>query len=700
MRILLFLFVISFLPCGGQSLFHNLLTNRLDSDYQAYLTYISGTLSQPLPSQGVQSAQNKFVTDMKSAGLWSRLKTGYFFHAGSLAGACRVNIKDPSTYLLTVSGSPFFFEGMGTRSSLNGYFNQPFKSDEYSGIQTDLTSVQGISNYEEYDVIAQANFSQGMRMNAAGTSVFATYPKYDASLGYFYHGTASVSFANTDQHEGIYTLTYNGTQSVMYRNGAKTTATNTPIAPGISINRFILSYNNATVNGGTTPSTFYDRYVWGDFLFDRFTDADELAFRTILTNYKNSLDIGYGFSLEQSSYCWFASPMSVYHSGSNKSWFGQVHRAPADAGYTQYIFQRDHTTGVLSGFKLGTVNQQDDHNEPGILIRSSDSKLIAVYSEHSGTLIRWRISTNATDGTAWGAQSTIDPSAGVRLYTYPSIFQVSNGDIYIFYRGNRVDGTLLPYWYFIKSTDGGATFGAETEFWHNTYVNIYQDPNDSDILQFVASINPSDAPAPYNSAPFVGSFYFDGGANTWHKTDGTSAGALPLENADVTQLLSETLPEDVWFEDIIVDSNGYPRVLMVYYPDYTTTPEIKHRYYTEWNGSAWSTPYDMGQVMSKSISSGGSPTLLVEIYTGGANFDPDNPDIFYGSFQVGSRMEMFKYQRISASSFSSTQITFNSAYDQWRPFVTKAPNRNLSWLGLISYQNYLIYNQVLVIKNK
>lgn len=678
----------------------NVVSEPFDTDYQDYLDYISGTLGEPLPPTYVQVAENSLILELKASAqnFWTRLKSGYFLHSGSLNGACRVNFKNPATYLLTVGGSPFFYEGMGTRSSANGYFNQPFKSDEYVGIHTDLTCVQCVSNYEEWDSVALTSFSHGMRMNSAGTASFAHYPKYDASLGYFYHSTGSTSFSNTTSHEGIYTLTYNGTQSVIYRDGVKTTVTNSPSAPNISINRFILSLNNAASSGGTTPTTFYDRFVWGDFLFDRFTDADESALRTILNTYKTALDIGYGFTLGLASNCWFANPMTVYHSGSNKSWIGQVHQG-ITGGYSQYIMQRNHTTGVVNVFDLGTVDQQDDHNEPGILVRASDSKLIAVYAEHSGTLIRWRISTNATDATAWGAQSTINPSSSVRLYTYPSIFQVTNGDIYVFYRGNRLDGTLLPYWYFIKSTDAGVTFGAETEFWHNTYINIYQDPNDADILHFVGGNNPSDAPAPYNSPPFVGHFYFDAGANTWHKSDGTSAGSLPLLNASVTQLLSKTLPENCWFEDIIVDSNGYPRILMIYYPDYTNDVNRKRRYYTEWNGTSWTTIYDMGEVMNKSISTGGTP-LLVQIYTGCANFDPSNPDIIYASKQVGSRMEIFKMERINSSNFSEVAVTTNSTYDQWRPVVTKAPNRNLFWLSILRYENYLVYIQFLVNKTK
>lgn len=662
--------------------FHNLLTTKRDTDYQAYLNYIQDTLAEPLPSQRVQIAQNRLVKALKAASLWTRMKTGYFFHAGSLNGACRVNLKNPATYLLTVGGSPFFYRGMGTRSSSNGYFDQPFKSDEYSGIETDLTVVQCMSNWNEWDDVALTSFSSGMRMNSAGTAFMTLYPKYNTTQGFFRHGSTEGTFTNTDSHQGIYVLTYNGTQSVLYRNGTKTTQTNSPAAPNISINRLILSLNNHATSGGVTALTFYDKYVWGDFLFDRFNDTDESTLRAILTAYELECAVGQGFTLDAASHCWFANPTALYHASSNKSWIGQVHRSPSDTTqYFQYIVEFDHTIGGIVATKLGTLHEHDDHNEPSILRRASDGRLVVAYTEHAraGSPIRWRVSVGVNSSVNWNAQQTIDPSGGVRTYTYPSIFQVTNGDIYIFYRGTDA---FDAWWYYIKSTDNAATFGAETRFWDNSYLNIAQNNTNKDFIHFVGSVHANETADP----SVVSHFYFNAGAGTWHKSDGTDITSLiPFVDADVTPIFTNTNPERGWFEDLILDSSGNPRVLLLYYPDITTTAEIKHRYYTEWNGSAWTTPYDMGQVMSKNI---GTETL-VNTYAGGSNFDPANPDRFFVSDQVGSTMEIFKMTRISHNNFEKVQITFDSQYDNWRPVVSGAPTNNVWWLSKVLYPTYM-----------
>ena len=477
-------------------------------------------------------------------------------------------------------------------------------------------------------------------------------------------------------------MTYNGTQSVMYRNGTKTTNTNTPSAPNISINRFILSLNNASSSGGTTALTFYDKYMWGDFLFDRFNDADELALRTILNAYAIEAAVGQGFSLDLASHCWFANPTALYNAGAGKSWIGQVHSAPSDAGsYFQHIVQRNHSTGAITTFKLGTTAQHDDHNEPTFIVRASDNKLVVTYTKHAttGESIHWRISSSATEIGAFGAEQSIDPSAGVRTYTYPSIFQVTNGDIYIFYRGTDA---LDAWWYYIKSTDNAVSFGAETRFWDDSYMNIVQNQSNKNLIHFVGSVHANETADP----SIVSHFYYNAsGSGTWHKSDGTDITAnIPFTDGEVTNIFTNTNPQRGWFEDIALDTNGYPRVLLLYYPDITSTPQIKHRYYTEWNGSAWTTPYDMGETMSKNI---GTDTL-VNTYNGGSNFDPANTDRFFVSDQVGSTMEIFKMERLSHNSFRKTQITFDSTYDNWRPVVSGAPDANLWWLSKVIYPFY------------
>lgn len=389
--------------------------------------------------------------------------------------------------------------------------------------------------------------------------------------------------------------------------------------------------------------------------------------------------------LRYTAYCWFSRPKALYNAGLNKTWIGQQHNN--GTGYSHNIVTLNNATGVVSTFKIGTVLELDDHDEPTILARASDNKLFTCYSEHAGPLIRYRLSTNALDASAWGAETAISPN-GTNTYTYSSCFQVVNGDIYIFYRDTDL---LKARWCYIKSTDGGVNFGTFTQYSADegtgaTYNLIYQNKTNKDIIHFIGSPHPNEGLA--NNK--VIHFYFNAGTDTWHKSDGTDITAdLPLEYPDATTIFAKTDPEQVWIESIMLDSNGYPRVLMTYFPDIDTNFKLKYLYYTEWNGSSWSTPYEIHKSLDRDISSG-NPRGEIS-YPPLSCFDRGNINRIIACKEVGGVCEVFLITRISANNFTSVQITSGSTVDQWRPFTTEATKRNVFWLNK---EIYLSYNGV------
>lgn len=462
---------------------------------------------------------------------------------------------------------------------------------------------------------------------------------------------------------------------------AEVTATTiAPVAPNLSINRFILSFNSAGTANGTTPATFYTKAIAADFLFNRFNDTDESNFRTGFNTY--ILPTIGTKRIQNAFHCWFSEGRAIYHAGSNKTWIGQVH-GPSNANYYQYIFELNNTTGVITKFQLGTRSEKDDHNEPSILIRASDSKLFACYTEHAlaGSPIRYRISTNALDASAWGSELTKDPDgAGNHTFTYATCYQVTNGDIYIFYRDTDL---VAARWSYIKSTDNGVTFGSQNYFFDKPYLNSFQDPNNANLIHFAGSMHPNEFTTPNT----VGHFYFNAGAGTWHKSDGTNVTAnLPLTDPNVTAIFTNTHPDQGWIEDIMVDGSGYPRVLMTYYPDVVATPILKFLYYSEWNGSAWSTPYEVHQSVNKNMG----VQTLVNTYPPLATFDRGDINRIFCGKQVGTgNTEIFMLTRLSASSFTSEQKTSNSGHDQWRPFTVASPVNNVFWTDKVYYDTYL-----------
>lgn len=683
-------------------LFYQAQGNTFNTFYQDYLDQIIANGEKPGPFN-IQAAQNRFVNNLVISGLWTRMKTGYFFHTGSI-GAGLVNLKAPSTYQITIEQQtaivPIFLQGVGTRVGATGYFNQPFKSNEYAGIESDLTVIQYMP-YEpfgsEYPVNA---FACGFDVTAAaGTDrQIAILPFTAAGTGNHRRATGTAHTFTSNTHQGLYVATYDGANAVMYKDGTKTSAAVTPIAPNNSINRFIFAAND-----DGSPLTRYARLIAADFLFDRFDDTDEATFRSIWTDYITEININFQYVAEYASHCWFTRNKSAYDAGTNLSWMGQCHNDAFNVNaYSQYIIQIDNDTNTLSKFKLGTVTQQDDHNEPSIVIRASDSRLFCIYSEHGGAVLRWRISTNPLDASAWGAEQTLDPEGNTtHVYTYPSAFEAANGDIFVFYRAQDIPG--VNGWAYSKSTDGGATFSGYTAITSITYSAIAQDPNNKDILHFITTYHPDDA-APTNN--YVSHFYFDCSTETLHQSDGTDVTAnIPLDHTDMTTIYTALIAsnEDCWLEDIIVDGSGNPRVLFTLIPDMPTAL-LKDEYYSEWNGSAWSTPHLLHRSATHYMETELLATNLQSIwYAPNGSFDRANPNRIFSSVETagyfGDVCEIWELNRLSSSNFTRLQRTFNSDKDQWRPFTIESPTNNVFWLNKFYYDHWLdLYFQTLVLR--
>lgn len=258
-------------------------SSTLDASVQSWLAQIASD-GGTTPSATVQTALSDFVTTLKSNGLWDRMKTGYIFHSGDTTVG-RVNLKSPSTYKNTIAGTLQFSESNGTRSNgTTGYFDQPFKSDEYSGIQSDLTAIQYVS---QSNTTGATLSSHGFR-TTSGANYFRLIP-YNGTRVSWYPFTSAQNGELTGNHKGLLIHTYDGSNYVCYKDGNKTSIAGAVAAPGISVNRYILALNNAT--SGSAPLQFYTSYVAVDFLFDRFNDTDESNFRTAFNTYKTAVSL-------------------------------------------------------------------------------------------------------------------------------------------------------------------------------------------------------------------------------------------------------------------------------------------------------------------------------------------------------------------------------------------------------------------------
>lgn len=258
----------------------------------SYQANVSAWLAQGIadggtpPSSTVLNALSVWMNYLDSVGLGpsgSRLKTLNILHAGSKEFA-KLNLKNPATYKYVESGTVTFSEGNGCRSASSSYFSQPFKSDEYPTLHTDLT----MGCYVSESSTAFASVAPfGFKTNSGGTyRILRTL--INGTQGDRFTNSTSNVFANTN-HKGSYIQTYNSATARIYKDGVVTQNSPTVVASNISIDRLILAYNDA--NAGITAAGHFPRYVAIDFMADSFSNTDAANWETGLNAYKTAVSL-------------------------------------------------------------------------------------------------------------------------------------------------------------------------------------------------------------------------------------------------------------------------------------------------------------------------------------------------------------------------------------------------------------------------
>lgn len=221
---------------------------------------------------------------------------------------------------------------------------------------------------------------------------------------------------------------------------------------------------------------------------------------------------------------------AAYYNG--KTYFGYC--APSGeihvASYDHTSYAVTISPAIITGFA------SDTHNGPSVLVRSSDHKIVIAVGSHTTGIMYRAISTNAEDVSAWGSATNINSSLGATYVSYANLFQLSgeSGKIYLFYRDNSTGAVVDAKLVFSTSTDGGATWAAQT--------TLYTPPSgrapywsiDSDSVSRI-DFAVTDGAVINNTVANLYHFYYTGGA--YFKSDGTLITAgLPLAASNMTQI--------------------------------------------------------------------------------------------------------------------------------------------------------------------
>lgn len=269
---------------------------------------VARTLGYTLPTPQQLQAYNNFLKYLNSVGLLTRMKTGNIYGFGSIEFGT-LNLANPLTYqhtspdLSSVLYTPI--SGVKSAGSGNSYINTRWRSNEYSGIELDLTTIVSIS--ESSTAFSVSKSVYGVRPLAASSATLNLLrPLTTASAGTRAHYAANDNFSNTD-HRGLYINTYNGTQAVLYKDytlttGIRDTQVVTPTAPDLANFELLLARNSSGVNGGLTVAEFYDINTSCHFRFDRYSDQDAINFKTGWDQFRS--DVGLLFLMDSTLVNW------------------------------------------------------------------------------------------------------------------------------------------------------------------------------------------------------------------------------------------------------------------------------------------------------------------------------------------------------------------------------------------------------------
>lgn len=326
---------------------------------------------------------------------------------------------------------------------------------------------------------------------------------------------------------------------------------------------------------------------------------------------------------------WFTGPIAI-DTGS------KTHTITVNTDGDIEVHQLVHSTGVVTTTELNATFQANDH-APCSLVERSDGKLIAFYTEvATGTGIKYRISTNADDSTAWGTEQTL----GSAVHSYAKAIRLSaegtgSGRIYVFTR--TPTGTKRQQYYY--SDDDGATWSSVVDLGRAIVSTDLSyavfSSNGTDRIDIFWSIVNSGSP---NNREDVYHCYFQD--QETFLSDGTSiataASGFPMtvEN-DCTKVYDTATNDEAWVWDCVTDGDQ-PAVVFATFPNRSTD----HDYY--W--AKYDSTNDDWNDLYKVVDAGGliaSPTSGENHYSSGVCFDGDDPDALYcsiGTYEDGNRI--------------------------------------------------------------
>jgi hypothetical protein len=383
--------------------------------------------------------------------------------------------------------------------------------------------------------------------------------------------------------------------------------------------------------------------------------------------------------INSGGWTWYNEPRAVCYAGTTRKLY--VGNLLMKAGGDVAVTSIDLASGARRSFTLAENLQADDHNNPAFIVRP-DGRLIAFYSAHGDTAIRWRISTNPEDVTAWGSEQTISEPDTT---SYANVFMLSSESnrIYLLHRRQVTDGINGHKPHIRWSDDNGATFSSPLPVFYGAtglrvggvggsrpYVR-YASNNAGRIHVCASSGHPRSTDETPASTCHMWHWYMEGG--NFYKSDGTlirSVASLgttgPLAEAEVTKIFDADTDSagdgNAWPYSIELDGSGRP---VVTFGAFVAAADNRY-WYARWTGSAW----DKHEILA---SQGTIPSDGVEQqYAGLCVVDPRNTNRIWVSKQTDATA-VWEIERWTTAdggaNWDKVAVTTTSATKNVRPYV-------------------------------
>ena len=341
--------------------------------------------------------------------------------------------------------------------------------------------------------------------------------------------------------------------------------------------------------------------------------------------------------------------------------------------------------------------EQDDHNNPGLLVLP-DGRYLAAYSKHNQEpRMFYRVSKEPGNPFDWGPIiEFVTPgnkgnwTGDNFTYANPIRLAAENGRIYLLHRGVSQDPNYLysddnaQSWHY-----GGRLFIGRNGY--SPYTKYAS--NGRDTIHFVGT---EDHPRNYDNSLYHG---FIRGGNV-HLSDGKVLAPLATSSNttihawDLTRVYQGGPSNVAWMADIHLDDKERPVILFTIQVDGAGLPKGKggmdHRFcYARWDGSRW-------QVQE--IAHAGRRLYPGEDdYTGLGAIDPQNTSVVYISTDADpvqgtpliSRGDNERHREIfrgvtsnGGKTWQWTPVTAHSTTDNLRPLVPiwRDPRTALVWM--------------------